>query len=229
MNVEPDTDDLVPVFMPALVVLLVHAEDKKGSPLTKDEIRAIRDSGACIMMEAGDARKMDEGRGYRDIDPKNCWHDWQMARRHMGRKPDIDPGPRFAHVRSSDPAYQQTISAAQESIATFRAMLPADGSPRPDALIKTQLVDGGNSAFMWLNNTATEGDNFTAELFEVPDTLPNYSVGGRQVVAVKEVMDWMVNENGRLTGGFSLRYNRARMSDAEKLDFDRHIGVTEYA
>ena len=215
--------------MPALVVLLVHAEDKKGSPLSKDEVHAIRDSGACIMMETGDARKMDDSRGYRDIDPENCWHDWQMTRRDMGRKPDIDPGPRFDHVRSSDPAYQQTISAAHESIEQFRAMLPADGSPRPDALIKTQLVDGDNSAFMWLNNTATEGDNFTAELFEVPDTLPNYSVGDRQVVAVKELMDWMVNENGRLTGGFSLWYNRARMSDAEKLDFDRHIGVTDYA
>ncbi|QDU25181.1 hypothetical protein ETAA8_02430 [Anatilimnocola aggregata] len=224
-----DTDDLVPVFMPALVVLLVHAEDKKGTPLTRDEVHAIRDSGACIMMEADDARKMDDSRGYRDIDPENCWHDWQMARRDMGRKPDIDPGPRFDHVRSGDPAYQQTILDAQESIERFRAMLPSDGTPRPDALIKTKLVDGDNSAFMWLNNTATEGDNFTAELFEVPDTLPNYTTGIRHVVILEELMDWMVNENGRLTGGFSLRYNRARMSDAEKLDFDRHIGVTEYA
>ena len=229
MSVESDTDDLVPVFMPALVVLLVHAEDKKGTPLTKDEVHAIRDSGACIMMESGVARKMDDNRGYRDIDPENCWHDWQMARRDMGRKPDIDPGPRFDHVRSSDPAYQQTILDAQESIEQFRAMLPSDCTPRPDALIKTKLVDGDNSAFMWLNNTATEGDNFTAELFEVPDTLPNFTIGVRHVVTLEELMDWMVNENGRLTGGFSLRYNRARMSDADKLDFDQHIGVTEYA
>lgn len=226
---ESDTDDLVPVFMPALVVLLVHAEDEKGTPLTKDEVHAIRDSGACIMMESGDARKMDDSRGYCDIDPENCWHDWQMARRDMGRKPDIDPGPRFGHVRSSDPAYQQTILDAQESIGQFRAMLPSDGTPRPDALIKTKLVDGDNSAFMWLNNTATEGDNFTAELFEVPDTLPNFTIGVRHVVTLEELMDWMVNENGRLTGGFSLRYNRARMSDADKLDFDQRIGVTEYA
>ena len=214
--------------MPALVILLVSAEDKKGAPLTMDEVHAIRDGGACIMMQAGDAHKMDDSRGYRDIDPENCWHDWQMARRDMGRKPDIDPGPRFDHVRSSDPAYQQTILDAQESIEQVRAMLPSDGTLRPDALIKTKLVDGRNSAFMWLNNTATEGENFTAELFEVPDTLPNYSVGDRRVVAIQELMDWMVNENGRLTGGFSLRYNRARMTDAERLDFDRHIGVTEY-
>ena len=226
---ENDVDDLVPVFMPALVVLLVHAEDKKGTPLTKDEVHAIRDSGACIMMETIDARKMDDSRGYRDIDPENCWHDWQIARREMGRKPDLDPGPRFDHVRSSDPAYQQTIKDAHESIQSFRDMLPSDGTPRPDALIKTRLIDGDQSAFMWLNNTAIEGDNFAAELFEVPDSLPNFQIGDRLAVTLEELMDWMVNENGRLTGGFSLRYNRDRMSDAEKLDFDQHIGVTEYA
>ncbi len=226
---ESDTDDLVPVFVPALVALLVHAEDEKGKPLTKDEVYAIRDSGACIMMDAGDAHKMDESRGYRDIDPENCWHDWQMARRDLGRKPDIDPGPRFYHIRSSDAAFQQTISDAQETIEQFRAMLPADGTPRPDALIKIKLVDGDNSAFMWLNNTAVNGDNFTAELFEVPDTLPSYSVGDRLAVAIGELMDWMVNEDGRLTGGFSVRYTRARMSESERLDFDRYIGVTEYA
>lgn len=224
-----DSDDLVPVFMPALGVLLVHAEDKKGTPLTKDEVHAIRDNGACIMMEARAARKMDDSRGYRDIDPDNCWHDWQMARREMGRKPDLEPGPRFDHVRSSDPAYQQTIQDAHESIEQFRVMLPSGGAPRADALIKTKLVDGDNSAFMRLNNTAIDGDNFTAELFEVPDTLPNYAIGARRVVVLDEVMDWMVNDNGRLTGGFSLRYNRARMTDAEKVDFDQHIGVTEYA
>ncbi|MFO1066667.1 MAG: DUF2314 domain-containing protein [Pirellulales bacterium] len=229
MNVDTHSKDLVPVFIPALVALLVHAEDKKGSPLTKDEVLAIRDSGACIMMEADDAQKMDAKRGYCDIDPENCWYDWQLARRDMGRKPDIDPGPRFDHVRSSDPAYQQTIRDAQKSIEQFRALLPSDGTARPDALIKTKLVDGDSSAFMWLNYTATDGDNFTAELFEVPDSLPSYTIGDRLVVSLTEVMDWMINENGRLTGGFSLRYNRARMSDSEKRDFDRHIGVTEYA
>ena len=216
------------MFIPALVVLLVHAEDKKGSPLTRDQAHAIRDGATCIMMKSVDALKMDESRGYRDIDPENCWHDWQMVRRDMGREPDIDPGPRFDQVHASDPVYQQTVLDAQGSIEQFIAMLPTDGTARPDALIKTKLIDGAHSAFMWLNNTATEGGHFTAELFEVPDTLPSYKVGDRYVVTREELMDWMVNENGRLTGGFSLRYNRAQLSDAEKLDFDRHIGVTEY-
>ncbi len=226
---ESDGDDLVPVFMPALVVLLVHAEDQKGAPLTNDEVHLIRDNGTCVMMGADAAGRMDDSRGYRDIDPENCWHDWQMARRDMGRKPDLDPGPRFNQVRSSELAFQQTIQDARDSIEQFRAMLPSDGTPLVCALIKIKLVDGDHSAFMWLNNTAIDGDHFTAELFEVPDTLPSHSVGDRHTVAVADLMDWMVNDNGLLTGGFSLRYHRAGLSDAEKADFDQHIGVTQYA
>lgn len=64
-------------------------------------------------------------------------------------------------------------------------MLPSDGRARPDALIKTKLVDGDHSAYMWLNRTATQGDNFTAELFEVPDNLPNFTLGHRYVVTSK--------------------------------------------
>ena len=102
-------------------------EHKKGEPLAKDEVLSLRDRATCIMMEADDARKMDDSRGYRDVDPENCWHDWQMARREMGRRPDLDPGPRFDQVRSSDPVYQQTIRDAHASISCFRNMLPSDG------------------------------------------------------------------------------------------------------
>jgi len=227
---EPENDDnnLVPVFIPTLVALLVHAEDQKESPLTKDEVLALRDKATCIMMEVADARMMNEKRGYNDIDPENCWHDWQLARRDMGRRPDLDPGPRFDQVRSSDPDYQQTILDARHFISRFREMLPADGTRRPEALIKTKLCDGENTAFMWLNNTAISGDAFTAELFEVPDTLPSHKIGMRYTVTLDELLDWMVNDNGRLSGGFSLRYHRERLADDEKLEYDEFIGVSVY-
>lgn len=229
MNMESPSDNLVPVFMPALVAMLVHEEDKKGAPLTLEEVLAFRDNAACIMMEADDARTMDDSRGYRDIDPENCWHDWQMNRRAMNRKPDLDPGPRFGSIKSSDPAYQQTIRDAHASISRFREVLPSDGSPRANALIKTKLFDGENSALMWLNNTAINGENYSAVLFEVPDTLPGFKIGERHIVSMDNLLDWMVNENGRLFGGYSLRYHRARLSDKEKLEYDDYIGVSEYA
>ena len=78
----PAKDDpgLVIVPVPALVVTLKHAEDRKGSPLTESEVLAIRDSAPCIAMRQAEAAEVSEARGYSDIDPLRCWEDWQQVR-----------------------------------------------------------------------------------------------------------------------------------------------------
>jgi hypothetical protein len=75
---------LIPVFIPALVVLLHHAEGKKGSPLTEQEVLSIRDGGACVMLTVEHAIDLDEKRGYNDIDPERVWEQWREARTQLG-------------------------------------------------------------------------------------------------------------------------------------------------
>ena len=113
MSNEPE---LTPVFMPALSTLLIAAEDEKGAPLDEAEVWEIRDSATCIMMQQADAAKMTESRGYLDIDPENGWYDWQMLRRELGRKPDLDPGARVDYINSQDEGYQRTIKQAQDCL-----------------------------------------------------------------------------------------------------------------
>lgn len=224
-----ESQNLVPYFMPSLSAILVNAEDKKGSPLEYDEVIAIRDKSTCIMMEIADAKKMDESRGYIDLDPENIWHTWQMLRRDMGRKPDIDPGPSFAQIDSSSDEYKETIREARISLPDFKDMLPSDGSPRFEAMVKIRLSDGDNSAFIWLANTRLVGDEFAAEIFEVPQFLKNKEIGQSFNVSSDELIDWMVNENGILYGGFSLRLHRSNLSIDEQKAFDEHVGVSKYA
>lgn len=85
MSEPPDTDDdpVIPVFMPALVLLLVNAERLKGSPLVEDEVLKIRDNGVCIGMRTSHAIALDEQRGYEDIDPEQCWEQWQSVREQL--------------------------------------------------------------------------------------------------------------------------------------------------
>jgi hypothetical protein len=71
---------LIPVFIPALVTLLIRAEQLKGSPLTEQEVLDIRDNGVCMMMHVEDAQALAEKRGYDDLDPCHAWEDWQVAR-----------------------------------------------------------------------------------------------------------------------------------------------------
>lgn len=223
----PD-DALIPVFIPALGAVLVMAEDRKGSPLSYDEVIRVRDRAACVMMAAAEAAKMVESRG-RDLDPENCWYDWQMLRRELGRLPELDPGPMFQQVRSAEPEYLQTIADARAGLARFRAMLPADGSPRGDAMIKTTLTEGDQRAFMWLMSARRHGEAIVGEVFEAPQQLPSFQVGDLIEVTEETLLDWSVNESGTLHGGFSIRYQRARLPEAERAAYDEYVGVTTYA
>ena len=220
---------LVPLFMPALGALLIRAEDLKGDPLSRDEVVEIRDKSVCIMMREDDARKMEESRGYRDIDPENCWHDWQKLRRELGRKPFLDPGAKVNLIRSADPEYLQTIRDAHATLEQFRAMLPDNGDPRPNALVKTEVKDGENKVFLWLANASRSRTGFVAKFFEIPATLTSLQVGDELDVPEESLLDWMVNDNGVLHGGFSIRYYRATLPEADRDEYDRYIGVSRYA
>jgi hypothetical protein len=65
--------------IPSLVSTLLAAERKKGAPLTEAEALRIRDNaGVLVLPDNGELLEFD--RGYRDIDPINCWKEWQQAR-----------------------------------------------------------------------------------------------------------------------------------------------------
>jgi len=73
-------DDLRPVFIPALVALLMRAEELNGAPLTRNQVIAIRDNANCVMMPASIKTEMEAERGYADIDPEKCWEEWLTLR-----------------------------------------------------------------------------------------------------------------------------------------------------
>lgn len=85
-------EPLVPLFMPALIVVLHSAETKKGSPLAEEEVISIRDRAPVIMIERADARSMEEKRGWSDLDPERAWEQWQEARKMFAASDDSGEG-----------------------------------------------------------------------------------------------------------------------------------------
>jgi hypothetical protein len=73
-------NDLVPVFIPSLAALLAQAEATKGERLTEAAVVRLRDEAICMMMTREDAAKLSDSRGYRDVEPGNCWADWHRLR-----------------------------------------------------------------------------------------------------------------------------------------------------
>lgn len=76
--------ELRPVFLPALVVLLTAAEEKAGRPLRRDEVERVTSEGTCVMMAHADARKLEQHRGYADLEPGLAWNQWKLLREARG-------------------------------------------------------------------------------------------------------------------------------------------------
>lgn len=77
------TGQLVPVFIPALVVTLFNIEKQKGAALTEIEVVDVRDRAPLIMLDVAHAEQFHAARGYPDIDPENVWAEWQRARAEL--------------------------------------------------------------------------------------------------------------------------------------------------
>lgn len=137
--------------------------------------------------------------------------------------------PLFMAIRGSDPEFRQTVLDAQASLADFRLLLRQSGSAEWYPCIKTRLKDGKEKAFIWLLLVRDTTVGFVTTVFEIPPEFKGIRVGDEINVSDAEVMDWMVNRSGKLSGGFSLRYQRSKIPPEERASFDEHIGVSEYA
>jgi len=220
-------EKLVPVIMPALSNILIAAEDKKGSPLTIEEATDIRDKAPAIMLPLSAKISMDESRGFRDVDPENLWFDWQMIRRDMGRKPDIDPGIRNNFVSNNNPIYQATIKQAQSTLEVFEGLIHE--LPETTHMIKTLVTDGDASSNLWMNDVIVTDEGFEATPFEVPNSFQTVKPGQIIKVEHSDVLDWMINDEGTAHGGFSIRFFREQKPENEHADYDGFIGVSQYA
>jgi hypothetical protein len=82
---EDPADPLCLVFIPALVAILLNAEQKKGAPLTEAEVIAIRDTAACMAMPVSAAAAVESKRGYQDIVAEAAWAEWQRVRLELAQ------------------------------------------------------------------------------------------------------------------------------------------------
>ncbi len=79
-----DLDAMVPVYVPSLFDLLLSAEKKKGSELTREEVLSVRDSATVVMMHKHRAEEMLRTRSINDLDPDNVWDEWLKRRPGKG-------------------------------------------------------------------------------------------------------------------------------------------------
>jgi len=83
---EPESEPLVIIPVLALGGLLLILEQRKGSPLTQQEVLQARDKAVCMALPLSEKIALDGKLGYRDINPENVWEEWLLFRAEADRK-----------------------------------------------------------------------------------------------------------------------------------------------
>ncbi|HUR47634.1 MAG TPA: response regulator [Candidatus Saccharimonadales bacterium] len=68
----------VPVFMPSLLSLFREAESANQGALTREQACQIRAGAVAMMLDVALSRRIDQKRGFKDLDPTTFWEDWLL-------------------------------------------------------------------------------------------------------------------------------------------------------
>lgn len=97
------------------------------------------------------------------------------------------------------------------------------------ALFKVHLVDGTESAHMWLRLTETDEHTVTGQCFELPAAFTRITLESVLTFPHHEVEDWCIRKAGLLVGGFTTRFQRDRLDETQRRKMDLHMGNVAYA
>jgi uncharacterized protein YegJ (DUF2314 family) len=137
--------------------------------------------------------------------------------------------PLLANLDSGESNYKKTVEKAQSEMSFFLREL----NVKPEtstACVKIFIPNNhDNGAFVWLVNPAFELDTCEAEIFEIPNEFVDFRPGDKLKFNKKDIQDWYIlDKEGRMKGGYSLRYMRQKLSEKEQIEFDKYIDVKVY-
>ena len=146
--------------------------------------------------------------------------------------------PQFTAISRNDDEIKKAHDRASASISEFIELV--QGSADVTYMAKLQFLDEDLSDklgedrffYLWLNNVVYHSKEkmLSGMFFEVPSDLKDwYKVEERLAFEPDDVFDWMINDNGHVKGGFTIRLARSRLNtESEKQEYDEYSGITSY-
>ncbi len=130
------------------------------------------------------------------------------------------------NVSTDDVEMNAAIKRAQDTLPLFIRAFQSPTPTQKKFLIKAEFPYGGanDAEYIWLNNLSYEGNQFEGNVGNEPIYVLNIKLGDRVTVSTSRISDWMIIDDNRLLGGFTIHVLRNRMTDAERKQFDADFG-----
>ena len=144
------------------------------------------------------------------------------------------------HERVKEPLFRQvptdTLASirntAQETLPAFKDALLAQKYPDACYQVKAWFADPkdpGHGAHIWVLVSGMDRNLLNCLVYEAPKEIDYLKPDDRIAVALEDVNDWMIIDDGKLYGGLSLRTHRKSLPPEEQAEYDEYVGVTEYS
>lgn len=129
------------------------------------------------------------------------------------------------NVLPDDERMSWAIEKARLTLHHFKYCLAAPHPYQQYFSAKVKIDDGRYAEHLWVSDPSfDEEGNLFGVISNKPVKINRVAENQRIGIDAEHITDWMIIENGRLIGGYTLRAIREGMTDREKDKFDRHIG-----
>jgi uncharacterized protein YegJ (DUF2314 family) len=130
------------------------------------------------------------------------------------------------HVPDSDERMNWAIEKARATVHHFQESLSAPTPSQQYFSVKVLIDDGTNREHIWLTTPSFDDEgNLYGEVGNRPVYVNSVNINQRIGIDPQFITDWMIIENGRLIGGYTIRAIREGLPDREVADFDRQVGL----
>ena len=146
--------------------------------------------------------------------------------------------PLFRNIQREDPEMEKAHALASNTASDFVFKVKEQADVAYMAKLRFRdpalSVQTGKDQFLYIWLAAVyhhqEENLLSGVFFEVPHELQKWhKVGERLGFEPEDMFDWMINDNGHVTGGYTLRVTRNRLrTEIEKQEFDEYSGISSY-
>ena len=146
---------------------------------------------------------------------------------HLAGRENKSPGPPgYTSVGDNDKGMEHAVREARHRLGFFIAALKAKKPDDTGFEVKKGFVDGDKVEHLWIGDLTFDGQNFHGKINNKPLDLHNVKLGQAVTLAPGEITDWMFVKNGKLMGGYTTRVLYARLSPADKAQFEKEADFT---
>jgi uncharacterized protein YegJ (DUF2314 family) len=127
---------------------------------------------------------------------------------------NIDPTEFAIAVPQDDPEMQQAFLEARRTIESFIQSLRAPSPTQEYFAVKVRLSGSDPIEYVWVNEVVHDGSAFIGK--------PGDGFQAR----LDDIYDWMIVDQGRLVGGYTIRVARSKMTPESRAQLDASLWFT---